>query len=197
VRFTLPEAQTVITPDCLAVLKNPPHPEMARRFLEFALSREGQLLWMLPKGAPGGATRNIINRMSVRPDLYTELAGKTPVLTDPFTLPAGFTLSASLSAQRRAILSVLIATCMIDSRDELALAWRGLNGPAAAKLSDSERDVLTADLIAPPCSLEELLHLAATDWNDPVKRTALVNRWQQQALHRYAAVTSRLDRSDR
>ena len=192
VGFVLPEGQTVITPDSIAILKNPPHPELARHFVEFALSREGQLLWMLPKGSPGGATRNVINRMSVRPALYDELAGVTPILTNPFKMRSDFVYSEQLGSRRRAILSVLIAAWMIDTHDVLAPAWKALNSPAARKLSDARRRELLAELVAPPCTEAELLHLADTDWKDPVKRTALVNRWQSEALDRYKSVLAQI-----
>jgi ABC-type Fe3+ transport system substrate-binding protein len=192
VTFLLPEGQTMIDPDSIAILKNPPHAEMARHFLEFVLSREGQLLWMLPKGAPGGATRNIINHMSVQPALYDELAGKTPILTNPFKMRNDFVYSNDLGAKRRAILSVLIATWMIDTHDSLAPAWRALNSPAAQKLPDATRQALLAQLTAPPCTEAELLRLATTDWKDPVKRTALTNRWQSAALDRYKSVLAQI-----
>ena len=192
VTFVLPEGQTVITPDSIAILKNPPHPELARHFVEFVLSREGQLLWMLPKGAPGGATRNIINRMSVQPALYDELSGVTPILTNPFKMRSDLVYSQSLGSKRRAILSVLIAAWMIDTHDVLAPAWKALHSPAAQKLSPERQQALLAELVAPPCAEAELLRLADTDWQDPVKRTALVNRWQSEALDRYKSVLAQI-----
>jgi ABC-type Fe3+ transport system substrate-binding protein len=192
VSFLLPEGQTMIDPDSIAILKNPPHPEMARHFVEFVLSREGQLLWMLPKGSPGGATRNVINHMSVMPALYDELAGRTPILTNPFKMRSDFVYSNDLGAKRRSILSVLIAAWMIDTHDVLAPAWRALNGPVAQKLSAAKRQALVAELVAPPCTEAELLHLAGTDWKKPVKRTALVNQWQREALDRYKSVLAQI-----
>ena len=185
VRFVLPEGETVITPDGIAILKNPPHPELARHFMEFVLSRPGQLLWMLPKGAPGGATQNVINRMSVCPALYDELAGRTPIATDPFRIPTSFAYSADRAGKRRAILSALIAARMIDTHDVLARAWTAFHSAAAAKLSPARRDELLAGFLAPPCTEAELLQLAATTWKDPVQHTALVERWQDQALDLY------------
>jgi ABC-type Fe3+ transport system substrate-binding protein len=179
VSFVIPQGETVINPDSIAVLKNPPHPEMARRFLEFVLGRPGQLLWMLPKGAPGGATRATINRMSVCPALYTELAGVTPIRTNPFTLPTDLHYSEELGSKRRTILSLLIAACMIDSHDELARAWKALN----AAPSSPRRDAMMAAFLAPPCTDAELLADAAI--RDPVRRTELVNGWQNDALRRY------------
>jgi ABC-type Fe3+ transport system substrate-binding protein len=192
VSFILPEGQTVITPDSIAILKNPPHPELAQHFLEFVLSREGQLLWMLPKGAPGGATRYGINRMSVVPALYDELAGKTPILTNPFKMRSDFIYSNALGSKRRAILSVLIAAWMIDTHDLLVPAWKALNSPAAQKFSAERRQALLAQFVAPPCTEAELLQLADTDWKNPVKRTALVNQWQSEALDRYKSVLAQI-----
>ncbi|MCE0521423.1 MAG: extracellular solute-binding protein [Methylacidiphilales bacterium] len=192
VSFVLPEGQTVITPDSIAILKNPPHPELARHFVEFALSREGQLLWMLPKGAPGGATKNVINRMSVMPALYDELAGRTPILTNPFKLHSDFVYSEQLGSERRAILSVLIAAWMIDTHDLLVPAWKALNSATAQKLPAARRQKLLAELVAPPCTEAELLHLADTDWKDPLKRTAWVNRWQGEAMDRYKSVLAQI-----
>ena len=192
VSFILPEGQTVITPDCIAILKNPPHPELAQHFLEFVLGRPGQLLWMLPKGAPGGATHYAINRMSVLPALYGELAGVTPILTNPFKLRSDFVYSNQLGSSRRAILSVIIAAWMIDTHDALVSAWKALNSPAAQKLLPEKRQALLAELVAPPCTEAELLRLGANEWKDPVKRTALVNQWQQQALERYKSVLAQI-----
>lgn len=182
VSFVLPQGQTVINPDSIAVLKNPPHPEMARRFLEFILGRPGQLLWMLPRGTPGGATHAVINRMSVQPALYDELAGVTPVRTDPFRLPSALHYDSALGSRRRVILGQLIAACMIDPHDQLARAWKALNNPAHA----SRRATLLPEFLAPPCTAQELLDAAAI--RNPIQRTALVNRWQNEALRRYADI---------
>jgi ABC-type Fe3+ transport system substrate-binding protein len=185
VRFALPEGQTVITPDSIAILKNPPHAEMARHLVEFALSRDNQLLWMEPKGSPGGATRHIINRMSVYPALYEELAGRTPILGNPFRTRSTLAYSAALAGKRRAILSAMIAASMIDTHDLLARTWNALHSPAAQKLPAARQQALLAEFASPPCSEAELLQLSATVWKDPLQHTALVGRWQNQALERY------------
>ena len=39
---------------------------------------------------------------------------------------------------------------------------------------------------------EELLHLADTDWKNPVKRTSLINQWQSEALDRYKSVLAQI-----
>jgi ABC-type Fe3+ transport system substrate-binding protein len=192
VSFLLPEGQTVITPDSIAILKNPPHPEMARRFMEFVLSRPGQLLWMMPRGSPGGSTRYIINRMSVWPSLYKELAGVTPITTDPFSMRTDFVYNNKLGTERRSILSVAMGAWMIDAHDTMARTWAALHSPASHKLPADRQAALLAEFVAPPCTEEELLHLAHTDFKDPIKRTALVNQWQNQALDRYKRLLAQI-----
>jgi ABC-type Fe3+ transport system substrate-binding protein len=191
VTFTLPEGQTVITPDCVAILKNAPHLELAQHFVEFVLSRDGQLLWMAPRGAPGGAVKYRINRMSVLPALYTELPD-SPITTNPFALHSNFAYSGALSAKRHAILAPLIAAYMIDTHDWLVKAWEAVNSPAAHKLAEDGQGRLTAQLTAPPMSLDELLRISDTDWKDPVKRSALINQWQEQAIARYKSVLAQV-----
>jgi ABC-type Fe3+ transport system substrate-binding protein len=195
VSFVLPEGQTVITPDCIAILKNPPHPVLAQHFVEFVLSRDGQLLWMLPKGAPGGATHYHINRMSVIPALYDELAGTTPVQANPFKMHSNEGYSNDTASKRRAILSVIISAWMIDTHDWLARVWKVLNSPAAEKLPDDKRQALLAELTAPPCTEAELFKIAGGDWKDPVKRTALTNQWQRDAIDRYKSVLAQIPSS--
>jgi hypothetical protein len=147
---------------------------------------------MLPKGAPGGAAHYVINRMSVMPALYDELTGLTPVRTNPFKMRSDFVYSNDLGSKRRSILSTLIGAWMIDTHDVLAPAWKALNSPTAQKLSETRRQALLAKFTAPPCTEAELLHLAATDWKNPVKRAALVNRWQSEALDLYKSVLAQI-----
>ena len=194
VTFTLPEGQTVITPDCVAILKNAPHLQLAQHFVDFTLSRDGQLLWMAPRGAPGGAVKYRINRMSVLPALYGELHD-SPITTNPFALHSDFAYSDALSARRHSILAPLIAAYMIDTHDWLVKAWKAVNSPAADKLEGEHHLELFAELAKPPMTLDELLHLADTDWKDPVKRTAIINQWQEQAIARYKSVLAQVPRN--
>jgi ABC-type Fe3+ transport system substrate-binding protein len=191
VTFTLPEGQTVITPDCVAILKNAPHLELAQHFVEFVLSRDGQMLWMRPRGAAGGAVKYNINRMSVIPALYDEVPD-SPITMNPFKMQQGFDYSQALSTKRHTILSQLIAAWMIDPHDGLTKAWKAANSPAAEKLAEAGQLRLINQLTAPPMPLDELLRLSATDWNDPVKRTAIINRWQAEASDRYKSVLAQV-----
>jgi len=126
------------------------------------------------------------------PALYDELAGVTPIRTNPFKMRSDFVYSNQLGSRRRAILSVRIAAWIIDTHDVLAPAWKALHSPAAHKLSAGRQQALLAEFVSPPCTEAGLLHLADTDWNNPVKRTALVNQWQSEALDRYKSVLAQI-----
>jgi ABC-type Fe3+ transport system substrate-binding protein len=169
-QFTLPSSATTINPDGIALLKNPPHPEHARRFLEFVLSDPGQRLLMLPKGAPGGAQRFSMNRMSVMPSLYSELRGSTPVSVNPFEFAFDFRYNPKLGSARRAILQSLIGACFIDLHADVRATWKAIQ-------DSPRRAELTTAFEQPPLSEEDLLALAAGDWSDPAQRGRLVNGW--------------------
>src|SRR5207249_8468202 len=73
--FLLPEDFTAVNPDGLGILKGAPNLVTARRFVDFVLSEEGQRLWFLPPGYPGGPKEFSIERMSIRPDFYKRYHG--------------------------------------------------------------------------------------------------------------------------
>ena len=131
--------------------------------------------------------------MSVMPALYDELAGVTPILTNPvqdalrFRLLQRTRLQAPRDPQR--------AHRRLDDRYARRPRARLEGAPFARRVKTSRRaqqQALLAEFVAPPCTEAELLHLADTDWKDPVKRTALVNRWQSEALDRYKSVLAQI-----
>ena len=131
--------------------------------------------------------------MSVMPALYDELAGVTPILTNPFKMHSDFVYSNELGSKRRAILSVLIAAWMIDTHDELAPRVEGAQFARRGRSSRRKAaGAAGANSSRRPAPRRSCSQLAATDWKDPVKRTALVNRWQSEALDRYKSVLAQI-----
>ncbi len=177
--FILPEGVTAINPDAIALLKNPANPETASRFLEFVLSPAGQSLWMLPRGKPGGSTRYDINRFGVIPALYTSLAGITPIRTNPFQGRFDFQYDPKKGAARRSILAGLLGAVFIDIHPEVKRAWNAI-------LASPQPGPGIEAFTTPPLGEEELFRLASTDWKRPDLKTALLNRWQRDALKRLA-----------
>ena len=68
--YLSPKGQTSFNPDPIAILKNPPHPELAQRMVDFVLSEEGQALWALPVGHPKGPRLTALGRQPIRIDVY-------------------------------------------------------------------------------------------------------------------------------
>jgi ABC-type Fe3+ transport system substrate-binding protein len=74
--YLSPKGQTSFNPDPIAILKNPPNPELAQHFVRFVLSPEGQALWALPVGHPSGPKTKALGRQPIRKDFYEQHAGE-------------------------------------------------------------------------------------------------------------------------
>ena len=95
--------------------------ELATRFVEFLLSREGQRLWILRPGQPGGPAERALRRPPVRQDLYADRTGWTDDV-NPFAESRGFN-------QRADFMKLYVDTrpvwtaAWIDSRESLKSAY--------------------------------------------------------------------------
>lgn len=176
--FVLPTGVTAINPDSMALIKKGPNPVYARHFIDFILSTEGQKLWMLPKGAPGGATRFDINRMCILPSLYQELQAVSPVEQNPFTMSLTFHYSSKTGAKQRSILAGFLGAVFIDLQPELIRAWKAIQ-------QSPRRERLLQELNQPYFSEKEFDKMGATTWKDPLQRNLLINHWQSEASARY------------
>ncbi len=182
--FIYPEGLTIINPDALAILKGAPNEEIARRFVDFMLSPEGQKLWVLPKGAPGGPEKFDIPRMSILPALYDLYPPDTGFI-NPFTTPTKLRYDAKRAASRRDVVQAVIGSTVIDLHNELVKAWKKINDP---KLSPQRREELLAQFARPPMTEEEAARIAAEDWNDPTKRNQWLQKWQNDAVKEYRSL---------
>ncbi len=176
--FVLPGDFAAVNPDCLCILKGAPQAETARRFVDFALSEDGQKLWFLPRGHPEGPQQFSIERMSVRPEFYRRYKGVSNVEFSPFDLKQKFRYDAKLGRDRREIVAALVGAALVDTHAELQAAWRavirrGLLGSDVAELGRM------------PISEAEGLELARTRWKDPAQRNRIKLEWQQWALEKY------------
>lgn len=183
--FTLPAGETVITPDPAAVLKGAPNRETATRFLEFLLSPEGQRLWVLKPGVPGGPAKLALSRLAVLPEVYAGLdPARRAVGDNPFAAAAdsgsAFVYSDSLTESRWAFVSDALGLWMVDSHaaaraawEPLAAKWRagGRADPAAW-----EAEVAQSPFFRAPGTWSEMETLAAR-WKEPGFRNQVMARW--------------------
>jgi ABC-type Fe3+ transport system substrate-binding protein len=193
VGFILPRQATVITPDPVAMLKGAPNAREARRFMDFLLSPEGQRLWVLKPGVPGGPSRLSLNRMAVRPSAYPGLdSAVSAVGENPFaaTTPAAaqepdgaFAYSDSLTESRWALVSDALGMWMVDSHARAAAAWKGAFAKRGADATaDPELPEVRGEdsvLFRPPGPWAEM-EAHASRWMDQEYRNAVMARWAKE-----------------
>ena len=127
--YVAPEGGAVASVDPVGLLRGAPHREVAEAFIEFSLSLEGQQLWNLQPGTPGGPAFFALRRLPVRRDFYT-LPGIAAVRSDPADNPYAPQERLIYHPERtgrlfREMAFVLRVMCL-DTQPELQRAWRAL-----------------------------------------------------------------------
>jgi ABC-type Fe3+ transport system substrate-binding protein len=179
--FLLPLDFAAVNPDGIAILRGAPHRDLARRFLEYVLSDDGQKLWLLPQGHPEGPVRHSIERMPVRPGLYTAYRDISNIGHSPFDLPAGFRYDARLAQQRRGVVATLAGAIFVDVHDDLKAAWNVV-------IQRGLRPADLAELGRVPITEAEAMELSGKPWRDPAMRHARKTEWQNWAQKKYRAL---------
>jgi ABC-type Fe3+ transport system substrate-binding protein len=176
--FVMPDNLTMITPDCIGILKGAPNPDVAKAFIRFVMSEEGQKLWLLVEKSADGPQRFQLNRFSVLPSLYALSPQSTAVKLNPFSWRSDFAFDPKLSSDRWSIVNDLIGALVIDQKHLLTRAWKG-----ALATGSSEQEFQR--LAAMPISADEALALAKTKWKDPAFRNQKLNEWINFARSKY------------
>jgi iron(III) transport system substrate-binding protein len=127
-RFVVPVGGTSVSADPIGVLRGAPEPELAREFIHFVLSPEGQRLWNQKVGTPGGPQHYALRRYPVRRDLVgpDQAAVRSDPDEDPFVIAAGFTFHPEWTGKAFFLISALIKTVALDTREELIPAWTAI-----------------------------------------------------------------------
>ncbi len=174
-----PPSDTAITPDPITVLKGAPNFEVARRFVEFVLSLEGQRLWALPP-EQGGPTSGPLYRYPIRPDAYERYGSELVVKGNPFTDEPSFRIDPQAEAAYMNLLPHLLSAACGENHLPLQQAWRSASGRAG--------DVRTlAALKRPPFDQEAALRYAAECAESPDRARELEAEWSGQLRQKYAA----------
>ncbi len=142
-QYFTPLGGSSIGVDPIGLLRGAPNPEIARIFMEFVLSEQGQKLWNFKVGTPGGPARHALRRLPVRKELYAPQYAACR--SDPETLPyeeaKSFTYHDAWTGSLFSALRFIMRVSCIDSHDEQAAAWQALIAAdfppeAAAAFSD-------------------------------------------------------------
>jgi ABC-type Fe3+ transport system substrate-binding protein len=132
-----PPGETYIDADPVSILRAGPNPDLARRFVEFLLSIEGQALWQFrsvadgrgasnppgPDGEPLGPAQNELRRLPVRRIMYESPyadafvdRGVNPFVVASDARPAGW----------RAGIPIMMGAFAIDNARPMRAAWDAL-----------------------------------------------------------------------
>ena len=145
--------------DPIGMLRGAPSPALAREFIEFVLSPEGQKLWNWKVGTPGGPQKYALRRLPILPELYApEFAA---LRSDPEVNPFAWAQEnppyhPEWTAPLFRALGFVIQVMAIDPHEELREAWVALIAagfpPQATALFDdvSAVDYATATTVLKP-----------------------------------------------
>ena len=123
-----PPGGTSIGVDPIGLLRGAPHPKLAREFIEYVLSLEGQKLWAFKVGAPGGPEKYALRRSPVRRELYAPEF--RPYRSDPDAQPyeeaKSFTYHPAWTAPLFNPIRFIVRVMCIEPHDEARDAWAAL-----------------------------------------------------------------------
>lgn len=126
--YLTPKGGSSVGVDPIGMLRGAKDPELARGFIEFVLSIEGQKLWNFKVGAPGGPTTYALRRLPIRRELYaTEwLEFRSDPEVDAYKEAAQFTYHPEWTAPLFSVIRFIVRVACLDPHDELRAAWRAI-----------------------------------------------------------------------
>jgi ABC-type Fe3+ transport system substrate-binding protein len=179
--FALPQGQTVLDPDPIALLKGAPNRQVAERFIEFVLSVEGQKLLVLPKGVPGGPKKSSLGRMAANVKAYEETEGKRIDAFNPFKQQGFVVLNLDKATKLQRVFNDMVGALLVDTHDDLKKAWGRV--PKGGKVDPAK----LAALGKPPITEAEFNQLV-DKWDDEVLRNKTINSWVAAARQKYRTI---------
>lgn len=141
VGYSEPTGAVYVDADPISIMNGAPHPDLAKRFVEFVLSEEGQALWQFhatqtaagadnpigPDAEPMGPRVYELRRMPVRRVMYEKYLPYLIDQVDPFELA-----SKTSNPGWRTGVQMMMGAFAIDAGDEMKAAWAALNRARAA-----------------------------------------------------------------
>ncbi len=132
VGYAEPEAAVYVDADPISILNGAPHPELAKRFVEFCMTEQGQALWQFPPldtpagahnpvGAndqPLGPRHNALRRMPVRRLMYDKHLAHFIDQANPYE----FVSNISNPGWRTGV-QVMMGCFAVDIPQECSAAW--------------------------------------------------------------------------
>lgn len=181
--YVNPAGGAAVTPDPIAILRKPPHRELAERFVAFVLSPEGQKLWVLPVGAEGGPTEHALFRLPVRGDIFDQLPASVPIRNPYKEAEAGIfrRVDDDLQRSRNVMISELMGAALVDLHAELRGAWKAL-------IDGGMKPAALAEWNKLPFSEAESLEIARKLEAGGMETRRITRDWTQRFKEKYEKV---------
>jgi iron(III) transport system substrate-binding protein len=126
--YTNAEGGTSVGVDPVGLLRGAPNADIAREFIAFVMSSDGQKLWNWKPGTEGGPEHYALCRQPILPALYgsefRELRSDPDIF--PYEIAQQFVYHDSWTAPLFRAQAVIIRSMGIDTHHDLREAWRAL-----------------------------------------------------------------------
>lgn len=183
VGYVDPKGATYIDADPASILRGGPNPRLAKRFIEFCLSDEGQALWEFPPasqghastpGEPSGPAQYALRRMPVCRRIYTTYRDR---FIDKDLDPYGIASDTKPAGWRTAI-GIMMGAFAIDVGEDQRHAWRAINNARSAGASPALPEMERLFYAWPDHTMPDGSVLAFTPQNLP----AIAATWRDPAF---------------
>ncbi|MCM8833211.1 MAG: hypothetical protein NC816_04740, partial [Candidatus Omnitrophica bacterium] len=172
--FILPEGETVINPDCIGILKGAPNIEIAKKFIDFLFTYDGQLLWIQKKGKKGGPKEYSLNRFPVMPEIYDN--PELEIDINPYKIKNTIKYDFQLAAKRWNLIDDMIGCMIIDCHSELKKAWYIISKTKNKHLKEKFYEI--------PFD-KKVQRFLWENWKDPIFRNRYINEWINFSLKKF------------
>ncbi len=183
--YVNPVGQTAFNPDPIGILKNPPNPELAQRFIDFVLSAQGQALWACKVGTESGPVEYDLMRLPIRKDVYEKYAPDlSPWISNPYLGSDQMKLDVEVSRMRANVLPQLVKAAAIDN-------IKGLK-KAKAKLIETNFEayrMMDFNLLPNNLATLDLLAETARRLTDETQGELIVTQWQRFFADKYERIS--------
>ncbi len=181
-----PPGATAATPDIVSVLYTAANVELAKDFVRYLLSEEGQALWAVRREqrAPYGDT---LYHYALAPAVYEKYAGKLAVDRNPLEVGFGMLVNPREAPLQGALVKLLVRAACEGHHVLLQNIWHEL-------IARDQPAALLAELVAPPCD-ELTAHELAAEYvqASPDEARQLVETWRAVFADKYARVMQALE----
>jgi len=159
-RYVNAEGGTSFGVDPIGLFRGAPNREVAKEFIAFLLSPDGQKLWNWKVGTPGGPQHYALRRLPILPAMYApKYRGfRSDPDVDPYEQARAFVYHDQWTAALFRQIAFIFRVMCIDSHEELQHAWAALQTaqfpPEATRAFE---DVGVVDYVAATGRIREAL----------------------------------------